>query len=324
MVRSHPHDMQVVQKSLQTAFETSPVSGLGILECLPAELISLVLYNLDILSYSRFRQVNRRARVCSTALREYELVAKYGLEGLRGLLRGGLAHKFTIMDLYRPLIAYDCELCGMFGGFLYLITVTRCCFACIQDSPQLRVICTSAYSKVGGGSTARLNNILGPPLRTVPGIYSMMERPARRPKDLRNEWEAITTMVTRSPYVVSTEARAEEIESRKRIYSAKRQEQKNQRFMASTAFPWYDIHNNKIERGVSCKGCQVRVETSYGKHADRDRVFSATGFLSHFAHCVESQSLWAESKDGTMPTKEPEFTRRCGYFSNEVSNSLCQ
>lgn len=52
--------------------------------------------------------------------------------------------------------------------------------------------------------------------------------------------------------------------------------------MASTAFPWYDMHTNIIERGISCKGCQVRVETSYGKITDRDRVFSVTSFLAHF------------------------------------------
>lgn len=90
LVRSPPHEMQVVQRSLQTAFKTVPASGLSILDHLPTELMSMVLYNLDILPYFRFRQVNRRARLLSTALWEYGLVAKHGLEGLRGLLRTNL------------------------------------------------------------------------------------------------------------------------------------------------------------------------------------------------------------------------------------------
>jgi hypothetical protein len=116
VVRSRPHDMQLVQGSLQAAFETLPTAGLGILGRLPAELMSMVLRELDILSFFYFRQVNRRARVLSTGLWEYELVSKHGLEGLRGLLRAELAHCFTISDLYRSLITDKCSTCGGFKG----------------------------------------------------------------------------------------------------------------------------------------------------------------------------------------------------------------
>ncbi|OTA54215.1 hypothetical protein K449DRAFT_202599 [Hypoxylon sp. EC38] len=141
--------------------------------------MSMMLRNLDILSYFRFRQVNRRARVLSTALWEYGLVAKHGLEGLRGLLRAKLAHNFTIMDLYRPLITFSCEFCSAFGGFLFLLTATRCCFACIQTSSKMRVLCTSAFAKFAGISVGRLRRLLRLKLRTVPGLYSLMDTPAR-------------------------------------------------------------------------------------------------------------------------------------------------
>ncbi|KAI0139051.1 hypothetical protein F4776DRAFT_49236 [Hypoxylon sp. NC0597] len=58
--------------------------------------------------------------------------------------------------------------------------------------------------------------------------------------------------------------------------------------MASTAVPWYDTDTTQIEFGFSCKGCQVRVKTSYGDFEDRDRVFSTSGFLTHFACCMEA------------------------------------
>ncbi|KAI0012569.1 hypothetical protein F4779DRAFT_625881 [Xylariaceae sp. FL0662B] len=304
LVRSRPHEMQVAQGSPQTAFRTPPASGLGILDRLPAELMSVVLHNLDLLSYFRFRQVNRRARVLSTALWEYQLVAKHGLEGLRGLLRAKIAHNFTIMDLYCPLITSSCMLCGAFGGFLFLLTVTRCCFACIQTSTKLRVLCTSTFAKLARMSTSRLHRLLESKLRTVPGIYSMEERPARRPKYLIAEKQAIATLTSLG---VLHQDSVQAI--------ARRSEQIQQRFMASTAFPWYDLGRATIERGVSCKGCQVRVETLYGDYEDRDRVFSTTDYLTHFTYCVEAQNLWAESQDGTRPVEEPEFTRRCGYFN---------
>ncbi|KAI0836363.1 hypothetical protein F5Y06DRAFT_274004 [Hypoxylon sp. FL0890] len=43
LVRSRPHEMQVVQESLQTPFDTSPLSGLGVLDRLPPELMSMML-----------------------------------------------------------------------------------------------------------------------------------------------------------------------------------------------------------------------------------------------------------------------------------------
>ncbi|KUI57672.1 hypothetical protein VP1G_04950 [Cytospora mali] len=101
--------MQPVQASLQTAFETLSTAELGILDHLPAELMSTVLRKLDIRSFFRFRQVNRRARVLSTELWEYKLVSKHGLEGLRGVLRAELSHCFTIDDLYRALITDKCS-----------------------------------------------------------------------------------------------------------------------------------------------------------------------------------------------------------------------
>ncbi|KAI1407238.1 hypothetical protein F5Y13DRAFT_206533 [Hypoxylon sp. FL1857] len=311
LVRSRPHEMQPVQESLQAAFETSPASGLGILDRLPTELMSIMLRDLDILSYFRFRQVNRRARVLSTAVWEYELVAKYGLEGLRGLLRAKLAHNFTIMDLYRPLITLSCALCGAFGGFLFLLTATRCCFACIRTSPKMRVSCISAFAKLTGISAGRLHRLLRLKMCTVPGLYSMEEKPARRPKDLIAEDEAISSLISLGVL------RQDSIQS-----LARRTEHETQRFMASTAFPWYDSDSAKIERGVSCKGCQVRVETSDGSYEDRDRVFSTTGFLTHFTNCVEAQNLWAESQKGARPIQEPEFTRRCGYFTSLGSDGL--
>lgn len=215
------------------------------------------------------------------------------------------AHSFTIKDLYRPLTTCNCVLCGAFGGFLFLLTVTRCCFACIRTAPELRVLCMSTFAKLAHISTSWLHRLLlKQTLRTVPGLYSMEERRVRRPKDLIAEEQAIATL---SSLGLLPQDSVQAL--------ARRSDEVNQHFMASTAFPWYDLDSATIEHGVSCKGCQVRVETLDGDIEDRDRVFSTTGFLAHVTHCVEAQGLWAESQGGTRPVDEPEFTRRCGYFS---------
>ncbi len=83
--------MQLVQASLRSAFESLPAANLGILGCLPVELMLLALQEVEMRSVFHFHQVNRQARIISTSLCEYNLVSKHGLEGLGGLLHAELA-----------------------------------------------------------------------------------------------------------------------------------------------------------------------------------------------------------------------------------------
>ncbi|KAF4971532.1 hypothetical protein FZEAL_9816 [Fusarium zealandicum] len=311
LVRSRPRETQPVKIPLETAFEAPPTAGLGILGLLPLELLCIVLRNLDILSYFRFRHINRQTRALATSVLEYQAVAKHGLEGLRGVLRAGLAQTLTIRDLYSPLICEKCALCGQFGGFLFLPTATRCCFACIRSSPDLRVMCTSTLCRLAKISSGRLRQVLGSELCTVPGLYSMEEKRVQRPKSLVAIQVATAKLQLRG--ILDQDA-AQAILGRS--------EHPNQRFMASTAFPWYDPDSDKVESGVSCKGCQVRLENLLVGSDDRDRVFSTSSYLSHFESCVEAHELWDQSEGGTMLVREPAFTRRCGYFSSLDNDGL--
>jgi hypothetical protein len=277
------------------------------------ELIFLVLRSLDIQSVFHFRQINRRARVLSNGLSEYQLVSKHGLEGLRDLLRAGFARCFTIIDLYRPLVTDKCSTCGGFGGLLFLFTAERCCLYCLQSSAHYRVLPPSAFAKLARISPSRLLHLSRPALQTVPGTYNTMDTPARRPKYLILE-EKATQML------LAAKAISQDTTQNLRI----RREQPEQRLMAATAYSWYSLKNAKLERCVSCKGCQVRLEFSRGGSdwLARDRTFSTEGFLSHFTACVEAQHISAESEEGTRPVNEPEFTRRCGYFTRLGSDGL--
>lgn len=311
VIRTRPHEMDVVQGSLQTAFQTTPATDLSILSRLPPELVSLILYELDILSYFKFRQVSRRARMLSTALQEYKLVAKYGLEGLRGLIRAELGRNFTIVDLCRSLITSSCTLCGAFGGFLFLLTATRCCFDCIKRSPKLRVLPPSTFAKLARISIPRLNRVVGPNLRTVPGRYGIFDASTRVPKYLLCEEDAITTLTL---LAILDQYSVQAIPGRF--------DRGGHRLMASTAFPAYDLRTKKAEYGVSCKGCHIRLSTPRGKTEDRDRVFSTADFLTHFPDCAEAQSLWAESQNGTVSVRDPDFIVNGGYINRLDINGI--
>ncbi|QGI77056.1 hypothetical protein CEK25_003785 [Fusarium fujikuroi] len=240
LIRSRPHENQVVQESIEKPFTTTPTVNLGALDILPNELLNSILRNLDLLSYFRFRRVNRRSRVLASELQEYKAVVRHGIEGFRGMLRARLATHFTFEDMYRALTTESCSFCAKFGGFLYLPTACRCCFACIENAPELRVISMSALAKLTKLSAKRLSSDIGYTLRTVPGIYSMEERTARRPALLLAEVEA-TRRLSDLGLLTSDTTRALEARS----------EQKNQRFMMSTAYPWYDPTTGQVENGVS-------------------------------------------------------------------------
>ncbi|KAI0402742.1 hypothetical protein F4802DRAFT_608465 [Xylaria palmicola] len=304
VIRSRPHEMQRVGASLQSAFQTLPTANMGILDCLPPELMALVLHELDLRFFFPFRQVNRQFRIISTGLWEYKLVSQHGLEGLRGLLCAQLAPYFTISDLYRSLTTDKCSTCGAFGGHLFLFTAERCCFDCPLSSSHYRVLAQSAFARLAHLSLSRVNRLPGIRLRTVPGIYNMLERPVKTPKYLIFEEKATQILLTTNAIGESAVRNL-----------GHRNEQENQRFMTATAYPYYSMDDAKLERGVSCKGCQIRHQRLHGIIITQDRVLSTRGFLSHFSHCVEAQNLWTESEKGTRRVNEPQITRGCGYFN---------
>lgn len=305
LVRSPPHVMDAVRGCLQHACDAPPTASLGALTRLPTELHTMILRNLDSESFFRSRQVNRAARVTATSVREYESVVAHGLEGLRSLLRVHLAHRFTMMHLFEMLCMLECYLCGFFVGFLFLPTATRCCFACIEASPRLAVRSVFALDKITKMPANKLRRNVDSIMRTVPGIYSMTKKSSKRPQDIVGEHEARRTMITQG---LHDEVRA--------LDSVPPSREERHRYMASTAFPWYDSTTFEAEDGISCKGCQVRLEATLGimDAQDRDRVFSRAGFLTHFLQCREAQELWDSSESGTKPTSEPNVTRSGGFL----------
>ncbi|EXL76071.1 hypothetical protein FOPG_09078 [Fusarium oxysporum f. sp. conglutinans race 2 54008] len=259
---------------------------------------------LDTLIHFRFRHVNRRARILASELQEYKCVVKHGMEGFRSMLRTRLATHFTFGDMYSALTTETCSLCKNFGDFLFLPTATRCCFACIENAPELRVISLVAFKKLTKVKMKWLTYHIGRVVRTVPGLYSMGEKPARRPGLLLAEVEVARML---SALCLLTPEANEALEMQN--------EKKNYRFMVSTAYPWYDPNTGQVHSGVSCKGCQIRLETLAVASRDHDGVFSSSGYQSHFETCTEAKALFKKSAGGTRKVVEPQFTRRKGYFN---------
>jgi hypothetical protein len=92
--------------------------------------------------------------------------------------------------------------------------------------------------------------------------------------------------------------------------------------MGSCALPYYDKQTGRVERGISCAGCQLAIEkdiigtrgTEWEFEA-RDKVYAQDGFLDHFQWCEQAQLLWRSRGEGkNRPPELPVSAQTGGYF----------
>lgn len=311
VIRSPLREHAPVLPFIAQPFPTAPTSNPGTLGRLPAELMTAICLFLDIQSCFQFRQVSRWARILVSGLPEYRHVAHHALEALRAVLRTGLAPHFNFGALYRLLCSTECQQCGSFGGFLFLPTAARCCFQCLEHSPQLGLSSLSHVAGASGISPARLCRLV-PVLRTISGFYGMQERQKR----LHLVPNIVTREALKGLGIAPGKLRAAVPQSVHPAIDVV------QRFMAATVFPSLDRASGQVEHGISCKGCQVAVEGDNPEeeaYDRRDLAYSRRGFLGHFQSCAEAQRLWMDSCAGTRAFDEPEFTRRGGFLDEPDS-----
>ncbi|PTD05232.1 hypothetical protein FCULG_00000252 [Fusarium culmorum] len=109
--RTHAH----VRSSLSTPFQRTSNAGLGSLDQLPTELLDDIKYRLDV-------------------------IVSHGLNLFCALLRTRLAVHVSLLDFYDALCTKTCSICGEFGGFMSLLTWKKCCFQCLREAPEIRVL----------------------------------------------------------------------------------------------------------------------------------------------------------------------------------------
>lgn len=298
LVSSSREETETVQDSLRTAFSSNPpAASLGDLDRLPREIVALMLPHLDVLSYFRFRQLNRLARqLCTEFVKEYQVIVDHGLQGLQGLLRGNLDHRFTLLDLYCVLTTRDCGLCGAFGGYMYLPSALRCCYPCITIADELLVLDSIVfYEQAGISLSDARRTLMGSTLRTVPGPYDESDRHDKpgnsRPQYLISAKEALEELAARDLLRQNTSLSK----------MASKHRQSSARFMASTALPWYNLHTAKADDGVCCEGEGggyefAELPSDRIERAKCYRSFPTQEFLSHFMGCEAAKNWWAVVK----------------------------
>lgn len=93
---------------------------------------------------------------------------------LRGLYSIGYAPQVSLSQLWHTLGRRTCEVCGDYGGYIYLLTCGRTCFRCFWADIRYCPLQIAEASKQYGLSRRSLEGF--PTMRSVPGCYTGAEK----------------------------------------------------------------------------------------------------------------------------------------------------
>lgn len=199
--------------------------------------------------------------------------------------------------MYEKLCLAECEVCGDFAGYLYLITCKRVCFTCLsQNILYLPLTPQHAWSQFGV-SSAIVDKL--PWMRVVPGIYSPYDGKIVEPTilvdykscldkclALYGSFDAMRKHVSdvearELPGIEAGELAAEpSIPQPRQAGPIKRTGWFHpRRCVAITQMPWLKQDSKHLEWGFHCLGC---VGTIYFR-----RKFTTDLFRVHLEQCGE-------------------------------------
>ena len=155
-----------------------PCYGLGSLEIVPLEVLQMIILRLDIQSITHFRRVNRRAGLVVDQVPQYKQIIVHAPASIRGCLSIRTGFSFSCQDLYDKLRTTNCDSCGDFGGYLYLVTCRRVCFLCFTEKTEYLPLLRSDVIRKFGLRPKYLAKL--PSFKSVPGRYSSRGIQCRR------------------------------------------------------------------------------------------------------------------------------------------------
>ena len=271
---------------------SGPVAPLGILQCLPPEIILEICKHMDVSSFLKFRQACRSSRMTTSDWHEFQGVVQNATDCFISVVRTGIATWITFPQLYRAMCLVYCERCQTIGNFIYLPTATRCCKRCLLIDPEFRIVTLNSFARA-----ARLNvrNVS----RAVNGFQCV--KGDYRQLNLINFAEATKALGT-----------AQNLDTGRGFGGL------NQnpyiRLMAAAPLPLFDHKTRTTVEAFSCKGCgrqfSSAVASYHGRTAlhivfpvlfrEASREHLRSDFLCHFRSCAPAIQLWEASKEGSL------------------------
>lgn len=249
-------NMLTTDKASQPPEPSTPphrTSSLGLLDCLPPEVLAMVIGLLDIQSAERVAQVSFKGNLLLRSHLQYRDLKKFTSDALAALAIDGIAGLHSIRDLHWTLRSDRCTTCPAFGPFMFLLTGDRCCLECLLFSPAYRTLSAESAKEKFGLSDLHLQEL--PVLRVPPPEYWPNYAQART-KGCR----LVSTTAARDlavavglPYI---EIQPERIENEDLPSSTNDPLANNFYGMASIRFPSVS-KDGVVEAGIWCVSCIV-------------------------------------------------------------------
>lgn len=223
----------------------------GNLGKLPPELLCMVFGDLTCNDLEALHSCSTGLGMAVLAFPQYHRLLKHIPNVLAILKETRLARSFTITQLYETFVSPLCTSCGQFGGYVFLLSFTRCCIHCAETELKFLPISRDGARKEFGVKGKKIFDSL-PQLHTIPGNY--------------NSFYGETTYYKRKLALFSRElvqrSRNPEHNPSLPRYSQEHVDfnfiQAHQRYMALTTLPCYVPRSGSIEEGLYCAGCNVR------------------------------------------------------------------
>ena len=285
----------------------SSTVDLGVLDKLPLELLQFLLSQLDLRTFETFRRVNQRALEVTESIPQYKAIATHARTALRGILSIETGPWITCEILYEKLCTAQCEECGDFGGYLYLLTCKRVCFLCFTETWKYLPLPYSEAFRKWGATTRILSTV--PRLRSVPGVYSPNGMKRRDRLCLVDPLSAYDACIAHYGSSRNMEFHVSEVMAHKLEQFRARMSQASMygspspvrrprrprtqdfsdglcgnptRFFAIVRTPWLDRHTQDLEWGFHCIGCQNDHDT---RPLHYRRKFTKASFVDHLRQC---------------------------------------
>ncbi|KAF3891675.1 F-box domain-containing protein [Trichophyton interdigitale] len=307
-------------------------SSMGYLDCLPLEILQVILNLLDFQALSRLSCTSHRARRAVEYLPAYRELMEHAPDTLTALGKSCLITAHSAAKLRAVLRTESCVWCGEYGPFLFLPTCERCCYECQRSNPSLWVMTADLAKYCFNITAAKLREI--PIMRSIYGVYDVSHELSRRRRlklvSVRAAKELSLTANASSPAAAPLNQRNNRhlahfqnaplapegqsngpgVTSRIR-YSSQTDECCG---MGSICFPSLQP-DDTVERGLWCRGCfraseQYRFSSPCTDLATRNvyplRALIGTNlcarskmqFLEHIKHCDGSLELQANLRRG--------------------------
>ena len=252
----------------------APTHGLGTPEQLPLELLQIILVSLDLKPLTDFRRVNRQARQVVDSIPQYNQIIQHAPISIRAILSIESGDWISCQTLYQKLCTDACDICGHFGGYLYLITCRRVCFLCFNVRSTYRPLLKVSAAREFGLRKEDFANL--PQMRCLPGVYSPLGATYRRRFTFVDHDAARQAGITLHGSVEEMDRYAKQLEAERlqkypepgllrdsqRIRRNRPRDGFNgfsvnaQRFLGVIRAPVIDARQGSTEWGVYCEGCK--------------------------------------------------------------------